>query len=126
MRMTIAAQRLAHDAGRRNVRVAEQSGEVLGGLPRDRLSDDLGCGRTYPSQRLELAVLHEPGKLAIRQPANNLSSTPKSADAVGRSPRPLQLEGDLPQCPVRLHSDRYTGPLEPDQILRPLTGRPER
>src|SRR5215469_13228050 len=109
MRVTIAAQRLAHDADRRRVRVAEQSGEVLGGLARDRLSYDLGGGRTYPGQGLQIAVLHETDKLAIRQPANNLGSTPKSADAVGRSPRTLQLEGDLSQCPVRFHSDRYTG-----------------
>src|SRR5215469_6204014 len=79
------------------VTIAAQSGEVLRGPARDRLRYDLGGGRTYPSQGLQIAVLHELDKLAIRQPANNLGSAPKGADAVGRSPGPLQLEGDLTQ-----------------------------
>src|SRR5215469_9613427 len=125
MCMTIAAQRLAHDADRRRVRVAEQSGEVLGGLARHSLSDDLRGGRTYPGQGLQIALLHETDKLATRQPANNLGSTPKSADAVRRSPRTLQLEGDLPQRARGVHRANSAAQ-QPGAVRSPCDGHTAR
>jgi hypothetical protein len=103
MRVTVTAQRCAHGAGRRTFPVVKQSCEVIRLLPRDRLNDDLGRSRANPGKRLKITLLHQPDKLAIGQPADNPGSPPESADAVGRSPGTLQLEGDLPQCPSRFH-----------------------
>src|SRR5215813_7340136 len=108
MRMAIAAQCVAHCADRGRLSAAQQLGEVLRILARDRLGDDLRGRWANPRKRLQRAVLHQTVKLTTGQSANNLGSTPESADPVGRSPSALQLECDLPQRPNRFHNDRYT------------------
>ena len=87
VRVTVPAQRLAHRADRRMLSGTQQLGEVHRVLARQDLSNDLGCGRAYPSKGLQIAGLHKTGKLAIGKGANNLGSTPESADAVGSGSR---------------------------------------
>ncbi len=106
MRVAIAAQRGAHGARRRRLGPAEQLGQVIWLLAGRRLSDDFGGRRADPGQRLQGALPHQAVKLAGGQFADHLGRTPERPDPVGRRAGPLELEGNLPQCPERFHQSQ--------------------